>query len=40
MQEETSKKKILTSLEGTIEAWASKETSVSLAFFARLEPRA
>jgi hypothetical protein len=37
---EASKKESLTSSEGTVDAWASRETSVPLAFFARLVLRA
>jgi hypothetical protein len=35
-----SKEELLTSSEETVDAWASKETSVSLAFFERLGYRA
>jgi hypothetical protein len=34
------KEELLTSSEETVDAWASRETSVSLAFFARLRFRA
>jgi hypothetical protein len=34
------KEELLTSSEETVGAWASRETSVSLAFFARLRFRA
>jgi hypothetical protein len=39
-EKETSKEELLTSSEDTVDAWASRETSVSLAFFARLVFRA
>jgi hypothetical protein len=35
-----SKEELLTSSEETVDAWASRETSVSLAFFERLGFRA
>jgi hypothetical protein len=35
-----SKEELLTSSEETVDAWASRETSASLAFFERLEYRA
>jgi hypothetical protein len=34
------KEELLTSSEDTVDAWASRETSVSLAFFERLGYRA
>jgi hypothetical protein len=34
------KEELLTSSEKTVDAWASRETSVYLAFFARLKFRA
>jgi hypothetical protein len=40
MKGKEGKKELLTSLEETVEAWASKETSASLVFFARLRFRA